>query len=266
MLCAAYKASHHSPSVLDCGGRYSMGDRTMESTQHSLSQTSFWSSGSSLSLKKPEDALANPDGTEKPVEIPQCVFDALGERGFDVNEHGVVSFAPGSRSHPRSWPLYRKVFDSALICFLEFFMTALSNTGTTVAEHAHNSFGVTRVQALVCFTTVYLIGQAFGGLIFPPIAESFGHRTIYVTTTFAFAVGCLVTAAGHHSLAAVLIGRGVSGLVSAIPATVAAGSLENMWDEKARITLIHTWISSAVLGLACGPPLATYLSTSTLGW
>ncbi|KAK4548577.1 hypothetical protein LTR36_009487 [Oleoguttula mirabilis] len=39
-----------------------------------------------------------------------------------------------------------------------------------------------------------------------------------------------------------------------------------MWDEKARITLIHAWISSAELGLACGPLSATYLATSSLRW
>ena len=120
-------------------------------------------------------------------------------------------------------------------------------------------------MAIFSVVTVYLLGQAAGGLIFPPIAESFGHRTIYVTSTFGYAALCLLVGLGHDHLAPVVVGRLLSGFLSAIPATVACGSIENMWDEKARITLIHAWICSAVLGLACGPPIATYISTS-LGW
>lgn len=122
------------------------------------------------------------------------------------------------------------------------------------------------MPAIFCFTTVYLFGQAIGGLVLGPVAESFGHRTIYVASTAAFAAACLLIALAHDHLAIIIVGRFVSGLTSAIPATVAAGSIENMWDEKARITLVHTWISGAVLGLGCGPSVATYLSTSSLGW
>lgn len=142
---------------------------------------------------------------------------------------------------------------------------ARSNTGATVATHAASELSISRIVAVFSTITVYLLGQAVGGLLFPPLAESFGHRTIYVTSTFAFAVLCLVIGLGHDRLAPVIVGRLLSGFLSAIPATVACGSIENMWDEKARIMAIHAWISCAVLGLACGPPVATYISTS-LGW
>jgi len=173
---------------------------------------------------------------------------------------------PNSTSHPRQWPLYRKIYDSALICFREFSMTLMSNTGTTVAAHSQQDFGIRPIFAIFCCTTVYILGQAFGGLVFPPIAESFGHQTTYVSAKFAFAVCCSIIALAHKSLGPVVFGRLVSGFVSAIPAIVAAGSIENTWDEKARIVLMHAWISSAVLGLSCAPSVATYISTSALGW
>ncbi|KAI7285932.1 MFS general substrate transporter [Hortaea werneckii] len=236
----------------------------MEPTANSFAP-SFASSVSSFALKHPEEGDAIPGRLDLPVTIPSEVSITLSEKGFVVDRYGSVSFKQDSVSHPRRWPLYRKVFDSALICFLEYFMTTMSNTGATVSHHASAHFHISPTVAILCTVTVYLVGQAVGGLVFPPIAESFGHRTIYVSSTFGFAVLCLIIGAGHKHLIPVIAGRLLSGFLSAIPATVACGSIENMWDERARIFTMHAWISSAVLGLASGPSIATYISTS-LGW
>ena len=134
------------------------------------------------------------------------------------------------------------------------------------AVHAHTELGVSRLLAVFCITTVYLLSEGFGGLIFGPFAESFGHRTIYIASTTVFATACLLIAMAPNNLGAVVIGRLVSGVASAIPAIVGIGSIENMWDEKARISIIHAYIAGAVVGLACGPAVATYVSTSALGW
>ena len=201
----------------------------------------------------------------RPQVVPRRVSDALKTRGFEVDNEGVVSFAPDCIIHPRRWPLLRKIYDSAIICFLEFFMTLISNTGSSIAPAAADELGISREAALFCFTTVYLIGQAVGGLIFPPITESFGGRTIYLTSTFGFAILCLVIAA-WPTLPIIVIGRAITGLLSAMPCVVAAGSIENMWDMRSRTFVVHLWIAGAVVGLSLGPPIATFVSTSSLGW
>lgn len=197
--------------------------------------------------------------------IPRKVADALQAKGLDVDNEGIVRFAKDSITHPRRWPLLRKVYDSAIICFLEFFMTLVSNTGSSIAPVAANELGISREVALFCFTTVYLIGQALGGLIFPPIAESFGGRTIYLTSTFGFAVFSVMIAA-WPSLPVIVLGRAITGMLSAMPAVVAAGSIENMWNMTSRTFVIHVWISGAVVGLSLGPPIATFVSHSSFGW
>ena len=199
------------------------------------------------------------------VLIPRRVADKLAARGFEVSDEGIVRWAKDSLTHPRHWPLLRKIYDSAIICFLEFFMTLVSNTGSSIAPFAAEELGVSREMALFYFTTVYLVGQAIGGLVFPPIAESFGGRTIYVTSTSGFAVFCVLLAA-YPTLYVVVVCRFITGLLSAMPCVVATGSIENMWDMTSRTFLIHIWICAAVIGLALGPPMATYISTSTLEW
>ena len=114
------------------------------------------------------------------MEIPDRVRNALRALELSVDDHGVVRCASTSRSQPRQWPLFRKVYDTGVIYSLEFFMTVISNTGSSIAPFAASGLGIGSLFAVFCFTTLYLIGQGIGCLVFPPIAESFGGRMIYV--------------------------------------------------------------------------------------
>lgn len=136
------------------------------SNSRSVSNCSMSTPSSGSSLKK---------------ELPCHVREALDKHGFTADSFGVVSWQIGHHKHPRHWPLIRKAYDSAIIIILEFSMTLISNTGSSIALQTHSSLGVSREVALFCFTTVYLLGQALGGLVFPPFCESFGGRTIYGT-------------------------------------------------------------------------------------
>lgn len=120
---------------------------------------------------------------------------------------------------------HRKIYDSAIICILEFFTTLMSNSGSSITSEVGMKIGVEREIALLCLTTTYLVGQAVGGLIFPPVAEAFGGRTIYVVSTFAYAVTCSVIAACPN-LAVIIIFRFLRGFCSSIPTVVAASSFE----------------------------------------
>lgn len=72
--------------------------------------------------------------------------------------------------------------------------------------------------------------------------------------------------AGPNHIAGVVVGRFLSGFVSALPSTVAYGSLEDIWDARARIWALSLYVIFAVSSLGLGPVVATYLTTSPLGW
>ncbi|KAK0276254.1 hypothetical protein LTR35_010577 [Friedmanniomyces endolithicus] len=222
--------------------------------------------GSTATLcESPSSSTSSTTSLKQHIDIPRRVSDALDARGFDVSSEGLVTFQDSSRSHPRNWSLLRKSYDAGLICFLEFWMTLVSNTGSATSEAARDELGISREMGVFCFVTVYMLGQALGGLVLPPMAESFGGRTIYVVTTLLFG-GCCLVIALVPTLPTIVACRALSGMLSAVPAVVAAGSLENMFDARGRIYLIHLWISGAVLGLALAPPFATYVSASSLRW
>jgi MFS family permease len=111
----------------------------------------------------------------------------------------------------------------------------------------------------------YLLGQAIGSLVLPPFTESFGRRPSYIAGCALFSVSNIVVAAPNHT-AGVVVGRFLSGFASALPSTVACGSLEDIWNARERIWVLNIYIIFAVSSLGIGPVIGTYLATSKLGW
>lgn len=172
------------------------------------------------------------DGTQTPKsasqftvsKVPDEVVELLDTWQLEVDDNFVVQWRPDSITHPRNWPMSRKLYDTAIICILEFFTTLVSNTGSSAARYASNDIGVGQELAIFCFVTLYLLGQAIGGIVFPPVAETFGGRTIYFIGAVGFCVSCLIIGAAP-SLPTVVIGRFASGVFSAMPTVVAVGSI-----------------------------------------
>ena len=79
-----------------------------------------------------------------------------------------------------------------------------------------------------------------------------------------YTIFCIVIAA-IPSLIADLVGRFTTGVVSAIPTIVVAGSIEDIFDTEARVWMIFIWGAASFLGLVFGSILGTYVSV-TLGW
>lgn len=196
---------------------------------------------------------------------PPHVLGALQDEGLTVDNGGAVTFAGSSPAHPRQWPLQRKIYDTAVICLLEFLTTVISNSGSDVSREAGPEIGLSREMAIFCLTTLYLLGQAFGGLFLPPVCEAFGGKLIYIGSSAGFTAMCLMIGLAP-SVGTVVVGRFVSGALSAMPTVVACGSIEHMWDTQDRIWAVDIWAIAGFLGMAIGPVYAVYVSESSMGW
>lgn len=220
-----------------------------------ISVASSTSSGASSTL--------NDLKSSKP--LPSDVLQRLEREGLTVDHEGVVTFSKLSRSHPRQWHHHRKLFDTSVIFLLEFLTTAISNSGSNASNYASKELGIPRELAIFCLSTVYLLGQAVGGLTLPPFAEAFGGKLIYVGSSIIYAAMCLMIGLAP-SVATVTVGRLVQGLMSAMPTVVAIGSVENMWSSEHRIWVVDAFAIAGFLGMALGPVFAVFVAESSLGW
>jgi MFS family permease len=122
-----------------------------------------------------------------------------------------------------------------------------------------------KVDSLLLTCRRFFFGQAFGGLILPPYTESFGRRPANLVACIGYVVFSVIVGAGNH-LAAAIIGRFGCGFLSALPTVVGSGSIEDLWDVRQRIWAIDIWIKGSIVGIAVGPTVGVYISSSSLRW
>ncbi|KAL4884448.1 major facilitator superfamily domain-containing protein [Aspergillus karnatakaensis] len=198
-------------------------------------------------------------------EDAQVLQFALEEQGLELTPDGqYVRWARTNPNHPRNWRTIRKVYDIGLIIFLEFYTTAINASGATAAKDARHEFGIDLTFAVFLFVSTYSLAQAFGNVVFPPYSEAFGRKKLYVISTVLFSVFSIVIAA-VPSLGAMVAGRTLTGLVSAVPTVIITGSIEDMFNARDRIWLVFAYMVVANFAVAMGPVISGYI-TAQLGW
>jgi MFS family permease len=103
-----------------------------------------------------------------------------------------------------------------------------------------------------------------GSIFCSPISEEFGRRTIYILAATIFCISSAIVGS-VPSIIAVYLGRFFQGVAAAIPATVAFGNFDDMYNSEHRIWIVYVYTILGMLGLALGPIYSTYISSS-IGW
>ncbi|GKZ67729.1 hypothetical protein AnigIFM63309_003775 [Aspergillus niger] len=145
---------------------------------------------------------------------------------------------------------------------LELATTAISTAGSTAANNAVHDFKISKTLSIFLFVSIYLIGQAIGGVVFPPYSEVFGRKKLYVASSALYGMSCILIAS-VPSLIGVAMGRCLCGFLSAIPTTVVVGSIEDTFNSRERVWVICLWTMFANLGLVVGPILSTFVVAYT---
>lgn len=66
-------------------------------------------------------------------------------------------------------------------------------------------------------------------------------------------------------LSVAIVMRVIAGMLSAIPYTIAGGSIEDMFNSQARIWVVFVWTVASNMGLIIGPIMSSYI-ISGLRW
>ncbi|KAH7356485.1 MFS multidrug transporter [Rhexocercosporidium sp. MPI-PUGE-AT-0058] len=150
--------------------------------------------------------MINPSLSSAATKVSLIIDEQVHQHGLEYAEGNQLRWPENDPSHPRHWPF--------------------------CCHH------------LIRLLHRYMFGQAFGGIIFSPMSESF----VIVGTV--------------NDISAVLVGRMLCGLLSAIPTIIAAGSIEDMCVSETRVWMIFAWAVAAVVGLALGPIYSKYITTA----
>ncbi|GAB7355515.1 hypothetical protein MBLNU459_g6001t2 [Dothideomycetes sp. NU459] len=204
--------------------------------------------------------MESPSSERRLVDLDE----QLKQHDLHTDDGRIVCWNESNKDHPRNWDFWDKAYTAILISWLELFMTGISSSGTAAAESARTEYGISRTLAYFAFVTIYLLGQTIGGVFCSPLSETFGRRTIYILAAVMFCIFSVIVAA-IDSVIAVFFGRFFQGVAAAIPATVAFGNFEDMFDAETRIWIVYGYTISGMIGLALGPIYSSYV-TEVIGW
>ncbi|SMR55103.1 unnamed protein product [Zymoseptoria tritici ST99CH_1A5] len=220
-----------------------------------------------MNSERSSQTLARDSTPSQSKESNDLSKEQLEQYGVRVGDDNKVFWSDGAKDHPRNWSPWSKYYSAIIISWLELYMTGISSSGTAAANSARMEYGIQRNLAYFAFVSLYLIGQTVGGIFCSPISETFGRRTIYIIATAMFCVTSVVVAAVPSDLpgasAAIYIGRFFQGVAAAIPATVAFGNFEDMFDAEKRIWVVYLYTLAGMIGLVLGPIYSSYVLART---
>lgn len=166
--------------------------------------------------------------------------------------------------HPQNWPFKRKFGIGAILAYTALCSTFTSSLLSASTMAIGEYFGVS-VEVATLTTSLYVLGYAFGPLVWGPFSELQGRKMPILIGMFGFSVFAFGTAAGKD-LQTVMICRFFTGFFGSCPLAVVAAIFADMFDNTQRGIAIVVFSSMVFMGPMLGPFIGGFIQESYLKW
>jgi len=185
-----------------------------------------------------------------------------GETGKDPN---IVDWEVNDPENPRNWSTKYKswlTFELGMLALAASMGSSIiSPAGATIAKYV----GVSR-EVSVLSISLYILGFAFGPLIWAPVSEIWGRRVSMIPAMFCLGLFSIGTATSKNAQS-IFITRFFGGLFGSAPVSNVSAALGDMWDPKSRGTAVTFYAIAVVGGPTLGPIIGSALLVNPhLGW
>ncbi|KIW11098.1 hypothetical protein PV08_10397 [Exophiala spinifera] len=192
-------------------------------------------------------------GAGKPVPPP------------DNKEEFVVEFeGVDDPEHPLNWPFSKKIAMSVILSYITFnasFGSAIFSPAIgQVSHHFHVS-----TEVGVLGISLYVLGFAFGPILWGPLSEILGRKRPLVVAMFGFSIFA-VAAATSKDYQTLMLTRFFSGFFSAGPLAVVPACFADMYDDSQRGIAITAFAMAVFCGPFASPFTGGFITQSYLGW
>lgn len=116
----------YSSETEECGHYCGMNDYNPKG-RHLLTLPNFLS----LAIRLTSCVMSSFSSTHTELNVR----NGLSDRDLLVGKDGYVGWVPDAKQHPRNWGVGKKTYNVALVCFFEFWMTAISSSGVRIRQH-----------------------------------------------------------------------------------------------------------------------------------
>lgn len=183
---------------------------------------------------------------ENEICIPSyAIKDYLAHPQFRVDSFSV------EEDDPKKWPHKKKLLHTVMYGVTTLVSQYSSAAMAPIIGEIQNAFGV-RFKVAILGTCLYILGIAFGPMLFAPLSEVYGRK---VSTLGPFVVaGCFTFAAAcSYNIFALLLFRFLAGIFSAAPIVIGGGMLADIWDPDVRGNYLAIYSNFVTLGPCISP-------------
>lgn len=184
------------------------------------------------------------------------------DNDFDIEENGLVTFKENCSIKTRNWSFQRKITYTILYSFVTF--AAQFNSTTTSSgyffEEMENNYHLGR-EASVLTISLYIIGIAFGPMVFAPLSEVYGRK---VGVLIPFFISCIFTFGTSicYNVPSIMICRFLAGFFAGAPIVSAGGVMADLWDPSFRGVAFALYACFVSNGASFGPVISSLLLNS----
>ncbi|KAL2832499.1 bicyclomycin resistance protein [Aspergillus cavernicola] len=182
----------------------------------------------------------------------------------DSNDYVVEFNGPNDPTHPLNWRFPVKLYTSLIVCFgtlTASFASAIFAPGTTAASKA---FGVSSEVGRLG-TTLYVLGFAFGPLVWAPASELVGRRWPLTIGMLGGAIFTVASAVAKDTQT-LIICRFFAGVFGASQLSVVPAVLSDIYNNMHRGVAMALYSLTVFVGPFSAPFIGGFVATSSLGW
>ncbi|CAK7568506.1 MAG: hypothetical protein SEPTF4163_006499 [Sporothrix epigloea] len=208
------------------------------------------------------DNIVTPISCERRQEPDPWRTPSLSE---SENEASIVTWNENDPENPYNWSKTRK------IAILITTMTSIINStmGSSLPSNAvpamTKEWGVTSTTQMVLPVSIYLVGYIVGPLVWAPLSEQYGRKTLVLVGFIIFMIWTMACALAPN-WPVFLVFRLFTGVFASAPMAVVTGILADVFGSTlTRGRAMSMFMAMTVLGPLFAPIISGYCST-TIGW
>ncbi|KAI5778298.1 major facilitator superfamily domain-containing protein [Geopyxis carbonaria] len=181
-------------------------------------------------------------------------------------DHYVVDFTgPDDPLHGQNWPLRKKLITAAVLGYTTFVSAWGSSIYSAATSEVSAHFGVSTEVSLLGMS-FYVLGFAFGPLVWAPLSELKGRRLPLLVSVFGFSIFQIAVAVAKD-VQTVLLSRFWGGVFASCPIAVVGAVFADIFKQESRGSAIAVFSMAVFSGPLFGPIVGGFLiENHSLGW
>jgi multidrug resistance protein len=196
---------------------------------------------------------------------PPAINERSTEEGVEINDENTVWWtSDDDPENPHNWPTWRKYSNSTLISLLTLITPIATNIFTPAIPDLMRYFKSTSMELPAFVVSVYVLGWAFGPLVFAPLSELYGRLPVYHVCNIIFVIFTLACAMAP-TLESLIVFRFFAGCFGSAPMANGGGSIADMFPPEQRAAMMAAFSIGPLLGPIIGPAVGGVLAQNK-GW